>query len=79
MQPVFAQGGYAGHHASLFRLLRGCATRSPKGHWQMLRVDVGVALAAVFAQGGYAGHHALPFRLLRGCATRSPKDHWQMC
>src|SRR5664279_537215 len=29
-QPVFAQGGYAGH-ASLFELLRGCATRSPKG------------------------------------------------
>ena len=28
-QPVFAQGGYAGH-ASPF-ILRGCATRSPKG------------------------------------------------
>src|SRR6266481_3296635 len=23
--------GFAGHHASPFRLLRGCATRSPKG------------------------------------------------
>src|ERR1700720_1106024 len=29
-QPVFAQEGYAGH-ASPFGLLRGCATRSPKG------------------------------------------------
>src|ERR1700722_5184850 len=29
-QPVFAQEGYAGH-ASPFELLRGCATRSPKG------------------------------------------------
>src|ERR1700692_2255894 len=29
-EPVFAQGGYAGH-ASPFWLLRGCATRSPKG------------------------------------------------
>src|ERR1700760_2227462 len=30
LQPVFAQGGYAGH-ATPFGLLRGCATRSPKG------------------------------------------------
>src|ERR1700709_823723 len=30
LPPVFAQEGYAGH-ASPFGLLRGCATRSPKG------------------------------------------------
>src|ERR1700722_18957586 len=69
--PVFAQEGYAGHHASLFGLLRGCATRSPKGESDDSRYRR--LSQPVFAQEGYAGHHASLFGLLRGCATRSPK------